>query len=141
MPPLFKRGLLPLILFFSFKGVFAEAADGAYPILGYILPRSTGSDAVFLIADFGVIFITAGANIFHYDNLHSAAVYDLKRSTSFCISSISHNILNINTGKNFQSAFLQEQQLSKSLLILSLFSPPSTMKPSLSHKLSVSSPL
>lgn len=78
MPPLFKRGLLPLILFLGFKGVFAEAADGAYPILGYILPRSAGSDAVFLIAYFGVIYITAGANIFHFDNLQSAAEFNSK---------------------------------------------------------------
>ena len=77
-PPLKKRGLLPLILFLGFKGVFAEAADGAYPILGYILPSSAWSDAVFLIAYFGVIYITAGTNIFHYDNLHSAAEFNSK---------------------------------------------------------------
>lgn len=107
-------GVCLQILFLRFKDVFREAADRANPILGYILPSCAGSNAVFLIAYFGVIYITAGANIFHHNNLHSAAEYrltrvkhksnslrrrtgyNLKRSKAFVYSSISHTALNIN---------------------------------------------
>ena len=34
------------LLFFLLKGVLAEAADGALEVLGKILPRRTGGDAV-----------------------------------------------------------------------------------------------
>lgn len=67
-----------LILFLGFKGVFSETADRTYPILRYILPGCAGSDAVFLIAYFRVIYITAGANVLHYNNLHSAAKLNSK---------------------------------------------------------------
>ena len=56
-------------LLFLLKGVLAEAADGALEVLGKLLEGGAGSDAVIGIADGGVVFVTARANVFH--NRHS----------------------------------------------------------------------
>ena len=48
------------------KSVLAQAADGAHPILGDILPFGAGGDAAVGIADFGIVDVTAGAfKFFH----------------------------------------------------------------------------
>jgi len=47
--------------------VLAQAADGAYPILGNVFPLGAGSDAAFGIAHFGIIDVTAGALVLFHD--------------------------------------------------------------------------
>ena len=53
------------VLFLFFKGVFAKAADGAFEVFGEICPRRAGGDAVVGIAEGRIVFIAAGANVFH----------------------------------------------------------------------------
>ena len=61
--------LLPLQKTYSLlngiKGILAKSASGADPIFGNILPGRARSDAVFRVAQSGVIDIAAGALVFH----------------------------------------------------------------------------
>ena len=52
-------------LLFLLEGVLAEAADGALEVLGKLLEGGAGGDAVVGITEGGVVFVTAGANVFH----------------------------------------------------------------------------
>ena len=45
------------------KDVLAQAAGGAHPVVGDLVPRGAGGDAVVGIAHSGVILIAAGANV------------------------------------------------------------------------------
>ena len=61
--------LLPLQKAYSLlngiKGILAKSASGADPIFGNILPGRARSDAVFRVAQSGVIDIAAGTFVFH----------------------------------------------------------------------------
>ena len=61
--------LLPLKKAYSLlcgiKGILAKSASRADPIFGNILPGRARSDAVFRVAQSGVIDIAAGALVFH----------------------------------------------------------------------------
>ena len=61
--------LLPLQKTYSLrsgiKGILAKSASGADPIFGNILPGRARSDAVFRVAQSGVIDIAAGALVLH----------------------------------------------------------------------------
>ena len=52
-------------LFLNLKSVLAESANGAFEVLGDVLPLGSGGDAVVGVADCGVVFISTGANVFH----------------------------------------------------------------------------
>ena len=56
-------------LLFLLEGVFAKAADRALEVLGKLLEGGAGGDAVIGIAEDGVVFVTAGADVFHSCNL------------------------------------------------------------------------
>ena len=53
------------VLFLFFKGVFAKSADRAFEVFGDIFPRGTGGNAVVGVAEDRIVFIAAGANVFH----------------------------------------------------------------------------
>ena len=48
-----------------FKCALVKSADGADEGFGKIFPFGAGGDAVFGIAYSGIVFIAAGANVFH----------------------------------------------------------------------------
>src|SRR5699024_10045843 len=50
--------------FLLLEHILAETAGGANPVLRNVLPGCTGSNAVVRIADSGIVYIAAGANIF-----------------------------------------------------------------------------
>ncbi len=47
-----------------FKCILARSADGADPIFGDFFPRGAGGNAVIRIADYGIIFVAAEADVF-----------------------------------------------------------------------------
>ena len=49
-----------------FEYFLAETAGRAYPILGNVFPRGTGCYAVIGVADCGIIFVSAGTNVYHF---------------------------------------------------------------------------
>jgi hypothetical protein len=53
-------------LFLNLESVLTKTANGAFEVLGNLLPRRAGSDAVIGIAKCGVVFISTGANVFHF---------------------------------------------------------------------------
>ena len=61
--------LLPLQKAYSLlcgiKGILAKSAGGADPIFGNILPGRARSDAVFRVAQCGIVNIAAGTFVFH----------------------------------------------------------------------------
>ena len=50
---------------FLLEGILTQSADRALKILGQLLEGGAGGDAVVGITDGRVIFVTAGANVFH----------------------------------------------------------------------------
>ncbi len=69
------------------KSVLAEAAGGADPIGGNIFPGSAGSYAVIGIANGGIVFIAAGANVF----FHNCISLDIFRIDDRLISALCIN--------------------------------------------------
>ena len=51
-------------LFLNLKSVLAESANGAFEVLGDVLPLGSGGDAVVGIADRRVVFISTGQTYF-----------------------------------------------------------------------------
>jgi|GEM_PF-7021490 len=55
------------MLFFNFKIAFTCATNRAFPVIGYILKRGSGDDAVVWVAFRGIVDIAAnGAYVFFH---------------------------------------------------------------------------
>ena len=53
---------------FLLESILTQSADGALEVLGQILKGGAGGDAVVGITNGGIVFVTAGANVFHSGN-------------------------------------------------------------------------
>ena len=59
---LWRKNFISCLLF---KSVLIKAADGADEVFGKVFPLGAGGDAIVGVAFGGIVFITAGANVFH----------------------------------------------------------------------------
>jgi hypothetical protein len=64
------------------EGIFAQTADGTYPVFRDILPGCAGGDAAVGIADFRIIDIAAGTFVLHDDETSSVRLLSARRSVS-----------------------------------------------------------
>ena len=92
-PPCVDRTGLPFLCqkLFLFKGILIESAPRTNPIFGKIFPCSAGSYAVIRIADCGIIYIAAGANMLrHKSSSLNYLKYLLRRPSNAlpCLTSI-----------------------------------------------------
>ena len=69
-----------------FEYALVQTANGADPIFGNLFPGGAGGNAVIRIAYSGIVFIAAGANVFHSRfSLYSSDLFAIESKEAFLV--------------------------------------------------------